>query len=309
MRPLLRDGAMATELERAGIAMHSTLWSAESLLTHQDAILSVHQSYIDAGADVLTTATYQCSAERFLRAGYSHDDYVSALRSGVRVARRAISDTASANDSKSATQVFGGVGSVGASLADGSEFTAAYTRTTDEYVTFHEERIRVLAAEGIDALLLETMPRLDEVLVAAGIAMSAELPTIIMFSIGPDGLIPDGNTFAKAAHALSVFDNVIGIGINCCSPTLVQPALQALRGATTLPLVAIPNRCDHWLADERRWQTGHERTNWQAFVPSWLDLGMGLVGGCCHTRPDDIRTMRMIIDAHGATARSSTRMA
>lgn len=302
VKPLLRDGAMATELERAGITMHPTLWSAEALLTQPDAITLVHTSYVDAGADVLTTATYQCSAEGFSRAGYSHGDYLNALRTGVRVAKASRDSAPTRVDAKSSyssyrqLQIFGGVGSVGAARADGSEFTAAYTRTTDEYVTFHEERICVLAEEGVDTLLLETMPRLDEVLVAAGIAMSVELPTVIMFSIGPDGRLPDGNTLEQAAHALSVFDNVIGIGVNCCSPTLVQPALQALRSATTLPLVAIPNRCDHWLADERRWETGHERTNWQAFVPAWLDLGMGLVGGCCHTRAEDTRAMRAIID-------------
>ncbi len=291
-KPLLRDGAMATELERAGVVMHPTLWSAEALLTNASAIARVHQSYVDAGADVLTTATYQCSASGFADAGYSHADYLAALRAGVQTAMQT---------RDSALKVFGGVGSVGASLSDGSEFTAAYTRTTDEYVLFHEERIRVLAEEGVDALLLETMPRLDEVLVAAGIAMSINLPTVIMFSIGTDGRLPDGNTFEQAAHALSVFDNVACIGVNCCSPSLVLPALRALRGASAQPLAAVPNRCDHWLAVERRWETGHEHTDWQTFVPSWLELGMGLVGGCCHTRPDDIRELRVIIDAHQDT--------
>lgn len=304
-KPLLRDGAMATELERAGVVMHPTLWSAEALLTNASAIARVHQNYVDAGADVLTTATYQCSAKGFANAGYSHADYLNALRTGVRTAMqvrdsttRSGSPSATPSDSIRPLKIFAGVGSVGASLADGSEFTAAYTRTTDEYVVFHEERIHVLAAEGVDALLLETMPRLDEVLVAAGIAMSVELPTVIMFSIGQDGRLPDGNTFEQAAHALSVFDAVVGVGVNCCSPTRVLPALRALRGATARPLAAVPNRCDHWLADERRWETGHEHTDWQTIVPAWLDLGMGLLGGCCHTRPQDIRELRAIIVAN-----------
>lgn len=291
--PMLRDGAMGTELERRGVSLHPTLWSAAALLTHTDAIAAVHQSYVDAGADVLTTATYQCSAEGFERIGYSHDDFLTALRNGARTARKVVLQT-------ERVRVYAGVGSYGAAQADGSEFTAAYTRTTDEYVAFHEERIHVLHEEGVDALLLETMPRLDEVLVATGIAMSVGLPTVAMFSIGADGRLPDGNTFAQAAHALSVFDNVIGIGLNCCSPTLIEPALRSLRGATALPLAAVPNRCDHWLADERRWQTGHEHTDWNAYVPTWLGLGMGLLGGCCHTRPDDIATMRALLDQRAA---------
>jgi len=298
---LLRDGAMATELERAGVAMHPTLWSATSLLTHADAVLAVHKSYIEAGADVLTTATYQCSSEGFARAGYSHDEYLKALRNGVRLASQARAIQARPMQEQllqaQPLKIYGGVGSVGAALADGSEFTAAYSRTTDEYYAFHDERIRVLAAEGIDALLLETMPRLDEVLVAAGIAMSIKLPTVIMFSITSDARLPDGNTLEQAAYALSVFDNVIGIGVNCCSTALIPRAMQALRGATTLPLVALPNRCDHWLPDERRWESGHEHTEWNTLVPTWLDYGMGLVGGCCHTRPEDIAAMRAILDS------------
>lgn len=295
LTPLLRDGAMATQLEAAGVTMHPTLWSAEALLTQPDVIERIHALYVDAGADVLTTATYQCSAEGFARAGYTHSDYLDALRNGVRLALKASDAESFSHTSRRRVKVYGGVGSVGAALADGSEFTAAYTRTTDEYFAFHDERIRVLASEGIDALLLETMPRLDEVLVATGIAMSLDLPTVIMFSITSDNRLPDGTTLAQAAHALSVFDNVIGIGINCCSPTVVQSALRALRGATTLPLAAVPNCCDHWLANERRWEAGHERTDWQAVVPAWLELGMGLLGGCCHTTPEDIRAMRSII--------------
>ena len=189
-KTLLRDGAMATELERAGIAMHPTLWSAESLLLNNSAVVAVHTSYIDAGADVITTATYQCSTEGFTRAGYTHVDYLRALRTGVRLAKEARNTPVERdkpverNTPVERIKVFGGVGSVGAAQSDGSEFTAAYSRTTDEYFAFHEERIHVLHAEGIDALLLETMPRLDEVLVATGIAMSVGLPTVIMFSIG-----------------------------------------------------------------------------------------------------------------------------
>lgn len=307
MKTLLRDGAMATELERAGIALHPTLWSAAALLTSTDAIASVHRSYIDAGCDVLTTASYQCSNEGFKRAGFSHTEFLTALQNSVRIAKQSVHEAAHSidnaigskrSDNTRAVQVFGGLGSVGASLADGSEFTAAYSRTTDEYEAFHRERILVMKAEGVDGIILETMPRLDEVLVATGIAMSVDLPIVIMFSVSPSGNLPDGSSFAQAAQALSVFDNVSAIGLNCCSPTLIEPALRSLRGATTLPLAAVPNRCDHWLADERRWEHGYENTDWKQYIPSWLELGMGLVGGCCHTRPDDIRAMRGLVDAH-----------
>ena len=68
---LMADGAMATELESMGHDLSSNLWSAKVLLENEAAIMAVHRSYLAAGSNILTTATYQATYQRLLEYGYS----------------------------------------------------------------------------------------------------------------------------------------------------------------------------------------------------------------------------------------------
>ena len=66
------DGALATELERRGADLNDPLWSASILLEDPELIRQVHYDYLCAGADILTTASYQASFEGFARRGLDH---------------------------------------------------------------------------------------------------------------------------------------------------------------------------------------------------------------------------------------------
>src|ERR687890_2752298 len=55
---VLLDGAMGTELERRGVPMDNAAWSAAALITHPDTVREVHEDYVRAGADVITTNTF-----------------------------------------------------------------------------------------------------------------------------------------------------------------------------------------------------------------------------------------------------------
>ena len=63
---VILDGALATELERAGFKLKSRLWSAKLLSENPDAIKNIHLSYLEAGADCITTASYQATIDGFV---------------------------------------------------------------------------------------------------------------------------------------------------------------------------------------------------------------------------------------------------
>ncbi len=69
---VILDGALATELERRGANLNDALWSARILLEDPDLIRQVHYDYLVAGADVITTASYQATFEGFARRGLDH---------------------------------------------------------------------------------------------------------------------------------------------------------------------------------------------------------------------------------------------
>lgn len=83
---LLIDGGLGTELERAGCDLSSPLWSAQALLADPVQVVRVHKAYLEAGAECITTASYQISVEGFRRGpfcgrGRSGLNYLSAARS------------------------------------------------------------------------------------------------------------------------------------------------------------------------------------------------------------------------------------
>lgn len=111
---LILDGAMATELEKAGVDTANTLWSATALLDAPEKITAVHRSYFAAGARIATTNTYQANVQAFTELGLSMAAAQQLIRQAVRCAQQA----AKGFDD---VLIAGSVGPYGAYLADGSE--------------------------------------------------------------------------------------------------------------------------------------------------------------------------------------------
>ena len=103
-RVVVLDGGLASELERRGHDLSSELWSARLLRDDPAAIVDVHRAFADAGAEVVTSASYQASFEKL------GDDAGPLLRRSVALAREAGTPWVAAS-----------VGPYGAMLADGSE--------------------------------------------------------------------------------------------------------------------------------------------------------------------------------------------
>ncbi|KAL4588148.1 hypothetical protein LXL04_001028 [Taraxacum kok-saghyz] len=83
------DGGLATELERYGADLNDPLWSAKCLLTSTHLIRQVHLDYLEAGADILITASYQATIQGFEAKGYSSEDGESMLKKSVEIAHEA----------------------------------------------------------------------------------------------------------------------------------------------------------------------------------------------------------------------------
>ncbi|HJQ96994.1 MAG TPA: homocysteine S-methyltransferase family protein, partial [Candidatus Polarisedimenticolaceae bacterium] len=83
------DGGLATELERRGLDLADPLWSAKALLDRPALVELVHRDYLAAGADVITTVTYQATVPGLRARGLTEADAVDLLRAGVTVARHA----------------------------------------------------------------------------------------------------------------------------------------------------------------------------------------------------------------------------
>jgi homocysteine S-methyltransferase len=155
------DGGMASELEYLGANINGPLWSAHVLEESPEKIVAVHRAYIDAGADIIETASYQVSRMGYLESGLQAARADAALLRSVALARQA-----AAHYPDRRILIAASLGPYGAALHNGAEYHGNYTCTFDDLIEFHSQRIDVLAsaspAESPDLLAFETLPSLAE---------------------------------------------------------------------------------------------------------------------------------------------------
>ncbi|CAM3202635.1 homocysteine S-methyltransferase [Lactiplantibacillus plajomi] len=290
--PLVSDGAMATELEKRGVATDSALWSATAMLDHPEAIAAVHQSYFAAGAQIATTNTYQANVPAFVHAGIAAPKARKLIQAAVTIANTAKQDFAASHPDFNGV-VAGSIGPYGAYLADGSEYTGKYHLDEVAYQEFHRERLDLIMAAGVDLLALETMPKLEEVqaLVHLITVNYPQQKYWVSFSIADPQTLCDGTPLAEAARWVVDQPNVVAVGVNCTTLANIEPALKTLRAATDLPLIVYPNSGDLYDPVTKTWQPTQHGETFETAVPGWLAAGAQIIGGCCRTTPADIRTV------------------
>ena len=281
--PLAIDGGMSTELEQQGCRLEGSLWTAQALLDDPALIEAAHKAYVDAGAGVVITASYQISRAGFVEAGLTAADADRALRASIEVARKAVTGTD--------TLVAASVGPYGAILHDGSEYKGNYGKSLEELRAFHAERLEVLISANPDLLAIETIP--DALEAQALVAALAEFPDAIAwmsFSIGPDGKLWAGQSLTEAAHIASSPQAIAAIGVNCVDPALVSAAIAEIRTVTDLPVVIYANGGGTWNSETGIWENAAAGAL-VAYSAQWVQQGASLIGGCCGTHAGDIRQL------------------
>ena len=293
--PVVLDGGLSTELEAQGHDVSSALWSARLLRDDPDAIVAAHAAFAAAGAQVATTASYQATLPGFVAAGVSWRQAEALIERSVLLAKEGQGDG----------WIAGSVGPYGAMLADGSEYTGAYVDELDIAALreFHRPRMELLAQAGADVLSCETVPAAAEAGALVAEAVDLGMPMWLSLTTVLDRRgVPRtrrGEPAAEVYALVADVPEVIAVGVNCTSPTAIGPTVAAARVAGA-PIVVYPNSGEGWDAVRRRW-TGTPGS-WTDDVPSWVEGGARLVGGCCRVRPQHIAA---ITRALGNTAQEA----
>ncbi len=275
------DGGLSNALAARGHDLSDPLWTARLLRDAPEEIAAVHRAYYAAGATVATSASYQASVEGFARAGLARAEAERLLVRSVTLAREVRDELA---DDGRRRLVAASVGPYGAVLADGSEYRGNYGLTPGRLRDFHLPRVELLASAGPDLLAVETVPDLDEAEVLLGVLAEVGLPAWLSFSV--DGDRTRAGQPLEAAFAVAAGSRLVALGVNCCRPGDVLPALDVARRVTGLPGIAYPNSGQGWDSAGHTW-TGEPGYD-VALVPRWVEAGAAFVGGCCQVGPDAI---------------------
>ncbi len=290
-RPLLADGAMGTVLYARGVFINRCY--DELNLSDPALIEGVHEEYLQAGAEIVETNTFGANRFRLARHGLAART-ADINAAGVKLARQAVERLRKRQAGEA--WVAGSVGPLGVRLEPLGK------TGVDEAREAFAEQIAVLAeggpGVGVDLLILETMPALNEAHAAlmAAREVAPDLPVVVMMTVDDEGNCLDGASPAHAARALAEW-GASGVGVNCSAgPTTVLTAIEKMRAATTLPVAAMPNAGLPRAVEGRNIYLCSPEYM-ASFARKAMAVGARLVGGCCGTTPNHIRAMRAAIRA------------
>ena len=284
------EGGLASELEARGHRLDDHLWSARLLRDDPAAVRDAHRAYLDAGARVVISASYQASREGFAAAGLDAEEADRLLTLSVRLAREAVEGAGGGG------LVAASVGPYGAIAHDGGEYRGRYGIPRVELVDFHRRRLDVLAAAGPDLFAVETIPDADEAAVLAEVlADHPDIPAWMTFSCGDDRHVCAGQPIEEAVAAATTAASVLAVGVNRTPPEHLTGLLTAAAAATDRPLVAYPNAGRGWDAGTGTWTGEGVDVLPAPVVRTWVETGAALVGGCCGLGPRAVADLDAVL--------------
>jgi methionine synthase / methylenetetrahydrofolate reductase (NADH) len=287
--PVLCDGAMGTLLYSKGIFINRCY--DELNVSQPDLIRGVHHEYLQAGAEIIETNTFGANSFRLARHGLA-DKVREINRTGARLAREA----AKSFD----VWVAGSVGPLGTRIEPLGK--TSFQEARDAF----REQIEALVEGGVDLIILETFGYLEEIhqaMLAAKDA-GASLPLIAQVTIDEDGNCLDGSNPETFAPKLEEWGADV-IGCNCSvGPVAMLDAMERVRAATSLPLAAQPNAGIPRSVEGRNIYLCSPEYM-ASYARKFVAAGVRVVGGCCGTTPEHIRTMKSVLrvgEARGKAA-------
>lgn len=293
------------QLEEANRALKEHPEWLESSQDTSNLLYQIHKDYVVAGADIVTSASYQASLEGTIKAGavQSWPEALWMLRKSEQLVREAISD-AQVNRN---VLLAASVGPFGAWLGGGQEYSGDYTGYIKEDIRRHHEfKIRGLLGGSPDLLLIETIPSIVEVQVIVevlnDVAPALSIPVCLALSVksADDGTVAlaDGSELSRIADIAASCPSFTHLGVNCCAETVAKEALNMLQRHTSLKLIAYPNSGEVYDGATKTWSGDSDRSFLDAATLSDWQTSVSILGGCCRTGPSHIRFLRQKADEH-----------
>jgi len=268
------DGAMGTMLYARGVFVNRCF--DELNLSNPALVRSVHEEYLDAGADIIETNTF--GAHRFKLGPHGFDQQVRKInREGARVAREA---------AQGRGLVAGSIGPLGKPLEPLGNITF------DEAVAAYQEQAEGLAEGGVDLFAIETIPALDQARAAVtAIRAVSALPITVSMTFTEEGTTFYGDKPEDVVRTLEDWDVTV-VGANCSQGP--QPMLETVQRmasvAKRLKLSAMPNAGAPAMVDGRYVYLCTPEYM-ASYARRFIAAGASVVGGCCGTTPAHIRNL------------------
>ena len=334
---IVLDGAIGTELQAMGVPMHPASWCGPGNHTHPATVRQMHERYIRAGADIITTNTFNTLRPALEASGYSdlvREVNVRAVDAALEAIARAdvdrpvyiagsISCRIPIRDRKTGT------------LLGGTGYGYGTSLSTEELKAYAEEQANILAESGVDFILIENLWHDNESrVIATEAAKATGLPVWVAFTVS---MAPDGQTVRLSMgdersystgmgipmwtsswrptdvnmslaegidEIASLSPDVLGVFHSRLDETTV--ALQVMLDQWSGPVVVYPDagREDYL----ETWQDSSVSNEESAAeltreAATWVEMGAQIIGTCCGFGADYIKALRDALPARISSPR------
>ncbi len=314
-RILLLDGAMGTLIQQYKLNEHD--YRGERFKNHTndlkgnidvlsitkpEVISKIHEDYINAGADIIETNTF--NANRISQADYKLEAYVAEMNKSAALIARAAADKHNQANQAKTVFVAGSIGPTNktASISPDVNDPGYRAITFDELVLAYAEQVDALIDGGVDLLLIETV--FDTLNAKAALFAIEEifrqknfrLPVMISVTItDASGRTLSGQTVEAFLNSVS-WANPLSIGINCAlgaralKPYVEELSKKAPFYVSTHPNAGLPNQFGGYDDSPR---------DMSEQLKEFLEAGIvNIIGGCCGTTPDHIRAFAQLVSGY-----------
>lgn len=275
--PLLLDGAMGSLLQQEGIKSHPQLWMSLANLTHPDDVVKIHNAYIKAGADIITTNTFRTNPVSVKRSNVKIKSS-EFVKKGVELAQEAIGDKKL--------------------LLAGSNPPAEDCYQVDrriskkEIETNHAQHIESLMNSGCNFILNETQSHLDEILFVLKFCDRNSIPFVMSLFFTSKMEILSGENLFEVVKLVDDY-NPLAIGFNCIKPSTFQKTFNRISKTSSWGFYL---NCGHSEINNEEITCGISPTDYAQEVKLYLRKNPTFIGSCCGSSPKHTKELRKLLD-------------
>jgi len=284
---VILDGGTGTDIEARGVPMDSQTWCAEANRTHPEVVRTVYESYLEAGADVITANTFATSPILFKALG-RENEIGEIDRIAVSLAREAV-----ANKGADKAAIAGSF-SVMRPVTEGADTSPIFDMPSNELMALFERKAKGLADLGCDLILMEMMRDCDQSLWATEAAVATGLPVWVGISVQrrDDGRLVGFNR--QDWELKDIVTSLMSTGATAClvmhNPIeLTEDALHIIRANWAGPIGAYPEsghfEMPHWVFGDI------SPPDYVELARRWRRIGATILGGCCGIGPKHIAAL------------------
>jgi homocysteine S-methyltransferase len=288
-RVFILDGAVGTQLQSMGVLLNNTAWAAVALKDYPSTTQRMHELYIKAGADIITTNTFPSA--RFNLEPLGLGEMTTELNLRAVMLAQAARDRASKGRK---VWIAGSVSAMGIMIGrEQGEMRYKYNHpravVTAEYAQYClNEQAQILAEAGVDFFLTEAINENPHRQWVTAACLRTRLPTWVGFGVRlAEGKVMLGMNLKKSfeeALAESLTDGIAGVSIFHSSVDAIDPALETLRRQWQGPVAVYPEaeRTDYALPTRDKSQKNSiDEAEFVRRARSWVKEGVQVIGGCC----------------------------